>query len=69
LRTVPGVAAVDAAHGTLRVTVQDGEAAPRQLLSALAAQEVTVVAFERQRPTLEDVFLSVVGRDRPGVAA
>jgi ABC-2 type transport system ATP-binding protein len=69
LRTVPGVAAVDAAHGTLRVTVQDGEAAPRQLLSALAAQEVTVVAFERQRPTLEDVFLRVVGRDGPGVAA
>jgi ABC-2 type transport system ATP-binding protein len=69
LRAIPEVAAVEAAHGTLRVTVQDGEAAPRQLLAALAAQDVTVVALERQRPTLEDVFLRVVGHEGRGTAA
>jgi ABC-2 type transport system ATP-binding protein len=69
LHAIPEVTAVEAAHGTLRVTVQDGEAAPRRLLAALAAQDVTVVAFERQRPTLEDVFLRVVGHEGRGTAA
>jgi ABC-2 type transport system ATP-binding protein len=63
LRGVPGVVAVEPSHGTLRVTVDEGDAAARQLLAALAAQAVTVIGFERQRPTLEDVFLRVVGHE------
>jgi ABC-2 type transport system ATP-binding protein len=63
LRGMPGVVAVEPSHGTLRVTVDEGDAAARQLLAALAAQEVTVIGFERQRPTLEDVFLRVVGHE------
>jgi ABC-2 type transport system ATP-binding protein len=69
LRAVPGVAGVDVAHGTLRVTVDEGDSAARQLLGALAAQDVTVIGFERQRPTLEDVFLRVVGHEGHGAAA
>ena len=69
LRVVPGVKAVDVAHGTLRATVEEGDAAARQLLAVLASQDVTVVAFERQRPTLEDVFLRVVGHEGYGAAA
>jgi len=61
LRGVTGVTAVDVSHGTLRVTVEDADIAARQLLATLAGQEVTIVGFERQRPTLEDVFLRVVG--------
>jgi hypothetical protein len=30
---------------------------------------VALVGFERQRPTLEDVFLRLVGRDRDESAA
>ena len=69
LATVAGVTAVESSHGTLRVTVANGDAAARELLAALAAQDVTVVAFERQRPTLEDVFLRLVGRAGDGAAA
>jgi ABC-2 type transport system ATP-binding protein len=69
LGALPGVGAVDVAHGTLRATVGEGDAAARQLLAGLASQDVTVVAFERQRPTLEDVFLRVVGHEGHGAAA
>ena len=69
LRRVAGVAAAERSHGTLRVTVEEGDAAARALLSALAAQEVTVIGFERQRPTLEEVFLRVVGHEGHGAAA
>jgi ABC-2 type transport system ATP-binding protein len=61
LRGVPGVTAVEAAHGKVRVTVDDGDGAARQLLATLSSQDVTVIGFERQRPTLEDVFLRLVG--------
>jgi len=56
------VAGVDEAHGTLRVAVRDGADAGRALLAVVAAQGVALLAFERQRPTLEDVFLQLVGR-------
>jgi len=69
LRGVLGVNSIEVALGTLRVTVDEGEDAARQLLAALAAQDVTVIGFERQRPTLEDVFLRVVGHQGQGAAA
>ena len=69
LRAVAGVSAVEPVHGTLRVTVEEGDAAARHLLAALGAQDVMVIGFERQRPTLEDVFLRVVDHDGHGAAA
>ena len=69
LRAVPGVTAIDVVHGTLRATVDDEQAAARWLLAELASQDVTVVAFERQRPSLEDVFLRVVDHGGHGAAA
>jgi len=69
LRAVAGVIAVEPVHGTLRVTVEEGDAAARHLLAALSTQDVTVIGFERQRPTLEDVFLRVVDHDGHGAAA
>ena len=62
---MPGVAAVEPVHGTLRVTVEETTSAARHFLAALSAQDVTVIGFERQRPTLEDVFLRVVDHERP----
>jgi ABC-type uncharacterized transport system ATPase subunit len=62
LRTAPWVAAVDEGHGALRVAVSDEAYAGRALLAAVAAHGVALLAYERQRPTLEDVFLQLVGR-------
>jgi len=60
---VSGVTAVDATGTTVRVAVADDADVAAALLAAIAACGVPVVRFERQRPTLEDVFLQLVGRD------
>jgi len=68
LGAVPGVLSTEVQHGILRLAVRDAAAVNRPLLAAMAALEVPIASFERQRPTLEDVFLQLVGRDR-GAAA
>jgi ABC-2 type transport system ATP-binding protein len=62
LRAVPGVSGVEAMHGTLRVAVSSEDDMSRAMLGALAAAGIPLLTFERQRPTLEDVFLQLVGR-------
>ena len=73
IRGASWVTGVDASHGILRIAVGDGSAAGRQLLAAAAAAGLALVRLERQRPTLEDVFLQLVGRgvspENPGAAA
>jgi ABC-2 type transport system ATP-binding protein len=68
LGDVGGVTGVERGHGVLRVSVDDGPRASGRLLAALAAADLAVVRFERQRPTLEDVFLRLVGRNAGGAA-
>ena len=46
----------------LRVAVTEAADAGRQLLAMVSEHGVALLAFERQRPTLEDVFLQLVGR-------
>jgi len=64
LRRQPWVTetAVDGEH--LRVSVSDDGRASGELLPLVAAVGLRVIAFERERPTLEDAFLRLVGRDR-----
>ncbi len=62
LRSASWVAGVDEAHGVLRVAVHDEADAGRALLAAVNEFGVALLVFERQRPTLEDVFLQLVGR-------
>jgi ABC-2 type transport system ATP-binding protein len=62
LRAAAWVTGVEEAHGALRVAVHDAGNAGRELLAAVAGHGVALVSFERQRPTLEDVFLQLVGR-------
>ena len=69
LGDVGGVTGVERGHGVLRVSVDDGPQASGRLLAALAAADLAVVRFERQRPTLEDVFLRLVGRNAGGAAS
>jgi hypothetical protein len=64
LASAPWVSAVDEAAGELRVSVSDEGLAGGELLPAIVAAGVRIAAVERVRPTLEDVFLHLVGRDR-----
>jgi ABC-type multidrug transport system, ATPase component len=71
IAAAPWATGVDQSHGVLRVAVSDETRAGRELLAAVASHGVALLAFERQRPTLEDVFLQLVGRDahQPEAAA
>jgi ABC-2 type transport system ATP-binding protein len=68
LGAVEGVVATEIRHAMVRVSVTDAVAANRPLLAALAGLDMPIASFERQRPTLEDVFLRLVGRDREEAA-
>ncbi len=61
LRAVDGVSGVRAQRGSVSVDVDDGGANVPALLAALGRANAQVVSFERVRPSLEDVFLRIVG--------
>jgi len=64
LREKPWVDGVtDAGPGRLVVSVTDEAAASAGLLPLVVAAGLRLAVFERGRPTLEDVFLRLVGRD------
>ena len=65
LRAEPWVTDVASDHGLVRITVSDPEAAARRLLPLVVAAGVVLESFERVRPTLEDVFLELVGPASP----
>jgi len=64
LRGEPWVTDVVDEHGFLRIHVGDPRAASQALLGILATAGVAIVGFERQRPSLEDVFLHLVAEGR-----
>ena len=49
----------------IRVAARDPVTAGRELLALLVAEGAEVQRFERARPTLEDIFLRLVGADHP----
>jgi ABC-2 type transport system ATP-binding protein len=61
LRAAPWTTDVTVAGDTVRVTVSDPKAAASGVLSLAVATGVVLELFERARPTLEDVFLALVG--------
>ena len=66
MRAAPWVSNVDAsADGDLRITVSDPAAASSSLLAIVVDTGVRLADFERVRPTLEDVFLELVGTPSP----
>jgi ABC-2 type transport system ATP-binding protein len=65
LRGVPGVKEVDEAP-VLRVIISEEDGISQRILAAITAANVALISFERQRPTLEDVFLQLVGRHPNG---
>lgn len=61
LRAVSWSREVSVQAGLVRVTVSDADAAMAQVLAVVVAAGVRLARFERVRPTLEDVFLELVG--------
>jgi len=47
----------------LRVTVSDVKRARRELLASAVTQEIALRRYEEVRPSLEDVFLQLVGKE------
>jgi ABC-2 type transport system ATP-binding protein len=60
LRDQPWATEVRMERGRIRVVVSDTTLAGPALLPIIAATGVTIAAFERSRPSLEDVFLHLV---------
>ena len=66
LRSMPWISSVAAApSGELRILVADPAVAAASLLPAIVDAGVRLASFERVRPTLEDVFLELVGSPGP----
>jgi ABC-2 type transport system ATP-binding protein len=61
LRAQPWTREVVASDGTIRVSLADGSTAIRAILPLVAETGVSLRSFERARPTLEEVFLELVG--------
>jgi ABC-2 type transport system ATP-binding protein len=68
-RETPWIDGVREDAGRVVVSVSDEAAASAGLLPIVVAGGVRLAAFERVRPTLEDMFLRLVGRGTGEVAA
>jgi ABC-2 type transport system ATP-binding protein len=69
LRVSPWAGDLAVAHGVIRVTAQDADAASREILALVLAQGVALQRFERSRPTLEDIFLRLTDSTAEGKQA
>jgi ABC-2 type transport system ATP-binding protein len=69
LRAEPWVTDVSRTDSRIRVAVRDPSQAGRALVALIASHEIALVRLDRQRPTLEDVFLELTARDDRGRAA
>lgn len=69
LRETPWIDDVRVDPARIMVSVTDEQAASAGLLPLIVAAGVRLAAFERVRPSLEDVFLRLVGRETGDEAA
>ena len=65
LKAAPWAKSVEVAAGVVRVDVTDADAASREILPLVVAAGVALTSFEQAQPTLEDVFLELVGPASP----
>jgi ABC-2 type transport system ATP-binding protein len=63
LRRLPWVTEVAPRNGAFRITVKDVQSAKRELLALAVKSGLTLNRYEEVRPSLEDVFLQLVGSE------
>lgn len=63
LRVQPWAAAVSVDGVVARITVKDVARARRDILSSAVAQQIELRRYEETRPSLEDVFLQLTGKE------
>jgi ABC-2 type transport system ATP-binding protein len=63
LRRLPWVTAVAPRNGAFRITVRDVQSAKHELLALAVNSGLTLNRYEEVRPSLEDVFLQLVGTE------
>jgi ABC-2 type transport system ATP-binding protein len=63
LRRISWVTAVTSQNGTLRITVKDVQTAKHDLLTQAVGAGLVLNRYEEIRPSLEDVFLQLVGAE------
>jgi ABC-2 type transport system ATP-binding protein len=63
LRRLPWVISVAPRNGAFRITVRDVQAAKRELLASAVHSGLALNRYEEVRPSLEDVFLQLVGTE------
>jgi ABC-type uncharacterized transport system ATPase subunit len=63
LRRLPWVTAIAARNGAFRISVKDVQSAKRQLLALAVNSGLSLNRYEEVRPSLEDVFLQLVGSE------
>jgi ABC-2 type transport system ATP-binding protein len=61
LRRLPWVISIAPRNGAFRIIVRDVQAAKRELLASAVHSGLTLNRYEELRPSLEDVFLQLVG--------
>jgi ABC-2 type transport system ATP-binding protein len=63
LRRLPWVTAVAPRNGAFRIIVRDVQSAKRELLALAVNSGLLLTRYEEVRPSLEDVFLQLVGSE------
>ncbi len=66
LRAQPWAAGVTEADGVVRVAAREPERAGQEILALVVGRGMALARFERARPSLEDIFLHLVGEERAG---
>jgi ABC-2 type transport system ATP-binding protein len=63
LRRLPWVMSIAPRNGAFRITVRDVQSAKRDLLALAVNSGISLNRYEEVRPSLEDVFLQLVGSE------
>ena len=63
LRRLPWVMSITPRNGAFRITVRDVQSAKRDLLALAVNSGISLNRYEEVRPSLEDVFLQLVGSE------
>jgi ABC-2 type transport system ATP-binding protein len=66
LRALPWVEKVEATETALKVFARDVSTAKRELPQVVASSQIGLLRYELAMPSLEDIFVKLVGDDRQG---